>query len=335
MGDPSTQALTHASARRFSALAGACVLAATALVATVPLELALASVFLFAGPHNWMEFRYAIARLPSRLSPFREFFLVAIAGMVLLTVGALAIPGAARFGGSTTTLARWATAWNLALVGWIAALAFLRSRQKPVRDWTWVLPVALVAASLACWNPGVWSLLLVYAHPIVSFVVLDRELGRHHRHWRPAYRALLAALPLLIVVLLWSLRDAGPLPGEGTDALTMRIVAQAGGVQLTWLGPRALVATLALLELLHYAVWIVVMPVVTGMGAPWRRVRVAIVRDSVVRRRVVRFAFGGLAVAVVALWVAFTADYARARDVYFTLAIAHVLGEVPMLLRLA
>ena len=46
-------------------------------------------------------------------------------------------------------------------------------------------------------------------------------------------------------------------------------------------------------------------------------------------------ALGALAVAVVALWIAFTADYARARDLYFTLAVAHVLVEVPVVLRLA
>jgi hypothetical protein len=39
-------------------------------------------------------------------------------------------------------------------------------------------------------------------------------------------------------------------------------------------------------------------------------------------------------VAVVILWVGFAADYAETRDLYFTIAIAHVLAEAPFLLRM-
>ena len=37
---------------------------------------------------------------------------------------------------------------------------------------------------------------------------------------------------------------------------------------------------------------------------------------------------------VVALWLGFSTDYATTRDVYFTVAIAHVLAEAPFLLRM-
>ena len=40
------------------------------------------------------------------------------------------------------------------------------------------------------------------------------------------------------------------------------------------------------------------------------------------------------AFAVVALWACFWADYHDARDSYFTIAMGHVLAEVPFLLRL-
>lgn len=326
--------MNAASPLRFGAAAGGLLLGATLLVAKAPLEFALASVFLFAGPHNWMEFRYAVARLPSRLAVFRRFFSVALGGIVLLTVGSWAIPGAARFGGSARSAAMWALLWNLSLVGWIAGLAYLRSRERPVRDWPWLLPLALAIGALVCVAPTAWSLALVYAHPVVSFVVLDRELRRHHRQWRQVYHVALAAVPLAIVLLCWTLRDAPPLAGEGTDALTMRLVAHAGAREIPILSTRALVAALALLELLHYAVWIVALPVVTGQGAPWRAVRAAITRGWVTRQRAFRLALGLGAAAVLTLWIAFTADYARARDLYFTLAIAHVLAEVPVVLRL-
>ena len=39
------------------------------------------------------------------------------------------------------------------------------------------------------------------------------------------------------------------------------------------------------------------------------------------------------AVAVIALWLCFHANYPITRDIYFTLAMAHVLAEIPFLLR--
>jgi hypothetical protein len=39
-------------------------------------------------------------------------------------------------------------------------------------------------------------------------------------------------------------------------------------------------------------------------------------------------------VAVAGLWLGFSIDYATTRDVYFTIAIAHVLAEAPFLLRM-
>ena len=42
-----------------------------------------------------------------------------------------------------------------------------------------------------------------------------------------------------------------------------------------------------------------------------------------------------LGVFVVAvLWLGFSADYATTRDIYFTVAIAHVLAEAPFLLKM-
>jgi hypothetical protein len=39
-------------------------------------------------------------------------------------------------------------------------------------------------------------------------------------------------------------------------------------------------------------------------------------------------------IAVGVLWFGFSIDYATTRDVYFTVAIAHVLAEAPFLLRM-
>src|SRR5690348_17975436 len=65
-------------------------LAAALLAGWVPLRFSLVTVFLFAGPHNWLEFRYFLTRLPARWGRLRGFFLLAFVGIFGLT-GAFAL----------------------------------------------------------------------------------------------------------------------------------------------------------------------------------------------------------------------------------------------------
>ena len=43
---------------------------------------------------------------------------------------------------------------------------------------------------------------------------------------------------------------------------------------------------------------------------------------------------GGGAILVAALWASFAVDYATTRDVYFSIAMLHVLVEAPFVIRL-
>jgi len=74
------------SVRLFAAvlIASACVSAAVA--SWLPLQVSIATVFLFAGPHNWFEARYFLMRLPAKFGRSRNFFAVAFAGIFVLTV---------------------------------------------------------------------------------------------------------------------------------------------------------------------------------------------------------------------------------------------------------
>src|SRR4051794_31050044 len=85
--------------------------AAAALAGWAPLRFSIVTVFLFAGPHNWLEFRYFLTRLPARWGRLRPFFLLAFAGMIGLTA-AFAAFGAF---GSTSYLAgeAWLYAYSL------------------------------------------------------------------------------------------------------------------------------------------------------------------------------------------------------------------------------
>ena len=56
------------------------------LAAAFPVQLSVAAVVLFAGPHNWMEARYFAARMPVRWGHQRNFFLLAMGGVISLSI---------------------------------------------------------------------------------------------------------------------------------------------------------------------------------------------------------------------------------------------------------
>jgi hypothetical protein len=313
-------------------IAGVVLLACT-LAAAAPIGFSIAIVFLFAGPHNWLEARYMLSRMPARWGPLRVYFLTGIVGAVSLTVAFAALPWLGdRFAWSDAAYATSVALWNTLLIAWVAALALMRSRQNPRRDWQWLLPVALALVALNWLWPMVWSLTLVYLHPIVALCFLDRELARQRSPWRQAYRRSLALVPIGLVVLYLTLRHAPNLPGS--DVLTQAIAHHAGGGILAGVSTHLLVACHTFLEMLHYGVWIVAIPLVTMRTAPWQIDTVPLARRSPWWRRVVVAVVAFGAVVMLLLWSAFWADYPLTRNVYFTVAMLHVLAEAPFLLRL-
>jgi hypothetical protein len=328
---PSQPAPLSASRTGFALAALAVASAAAALSGWMPLQFSIVTVFLFAGPHNWLEFRYFLTRMPARWGRLRTFFLVAFAGMIGLT----AVFAAFFFlaGAGVISLETWLDLyplWATAFVLWVALLTHMRSRQNPRREWGWVWPVAFVLIAVMWLVPPLWSsLVLVYLHPLMAFWLLDRELRRSRPEWRSTFHLCLAAVPLFLAVLWWRLADSPPLPD---DVLPQQIAQHAGAGTLR-VSPRLLVATHTFLEMLHYGVWVLAMPLIGLRAAPWRVEKVPLARRSPAwRAGVLMFLACSLALVVV-LWVSFLADFTTTRSVYFTLAMFHVLAEVPFLLR--
>ena len=90
------------------------------------------------------------------------------------------------------------------------------------------------------------------------------------------------------------------------------------------------------MEMLHYAVWIVALPLI-GRAASrrfWDVKTVPVANHPKGYPRLVVGVFAVSLIAVAALWFGFSIDYSTTRDVYFTVAIAHVLAEAPFLLRM-
>jgi hypothetical protein len=318
------------SARVFALVTVVLASAAAFLAGWAPLGFSIVTVFLFAGPHNWVEARYFLSRLPARWGKLRTFFALAFAGILGLTISYGFLAWSARDwdeAGGRIALATWDTL----LVAWILALVRLRSQQNPRREWSWTIPVGLFLVALAWLHPEGWALSLVFLHPLMALWILDRELRRRKPEWLRAYRFCLVGLPLLLGLLWWRLADTQSLPG--TDAFTSRITRHAGADLLPGISSHLLVATHTFLEMLHYSVWLMAIPLVTLRTTPWRVDSVPLARRS--RRwkwAVTGLLLGGAAV-VALLWCGFLANYPVTRDLYFTMAMLHVFAEVPFLLR--
>lgn len=333
-GRACAQGRASSSGKTFAVACVGALVAAAALAGWAPFGLSVATVFLFAGPHNLSELRYFITRLPVRLGRSRSFFAVAASGVLTLTVayGALSLLADAVVWGDEGWRAATAL-WNSATVAWVVALVLMRGRTSPRRDWSWALPAGCALIGLNWLAPEAFSLALVYLHPLVALWFLDRQLRRTRRSWSSAYRACLVLLPLALGLLWWRLAAAPPLAVDGEVAF--RIVRHAGAGILPGISTHLLVSTHVFLETLHYGVWLLAVPLIAGTGlAPWGFQSIPLVRHRDGWPRLIRALLFAGACAVVALWLCFLADYPTTRDVYFTFAMAHVLAEAPFLLRM-
>jgi hypothetical protein len=330
---PRADAGWRVSARVFATILIASACLSAALASWLPLQMSIATVFLFAGPHNWFEARYFLMRLPARFGRSRNFFAVAFAGIFLLTVAYLALP--ALYYANIWSGANWPTAiatWNTALLLWIAALVVLRSRQNSRRDGFWAVPVAFALCAVNWLAPDLFSLAIVYLHPLIALWFLDRHLRRTKPEWLTIYRRCLLLLPILMVGMLWQLARTPSLADD--NGLFWRITQHAGAELLPNVSSHMLVSTHVFLEMLHYGVWILALPLIGATGALWKVNSIPLARRTRgFPKMIAAFLAVGLMMVAV-LWLGFTTNYAATRDVYFAVAIAHVLAEAPFLLRM-
>jgi hypothetical protein len=309
-----------------------CVLAAL-LISWNPLQLSILTVLLFAGPHNWMEFRYFLTQMPARWGKSKRFYAVGLGGVASLTAGYILLYALGQSWYLNETAWTFCIAlWNTLMLLWVCALVYLRGRQVQGRDWSWVFAIGFALCALAWAAPFSFSLGLVYLHPLIALWFLDRQLKRTRPQWRKAYHLCLAALPLLLCLMWTRLAGMGNLPG--IDALSWRITQHAGAGILQGVSSRTLVATHVFLETVHYGVWLVLIPL-AGLGASaWRTKRIPLVVHRDGWPRTVRAALVLGVFFVLVLWAGFAVNYETTRDIYFTLAMAHVLAEAPFLIRL-
>jgi hypothetical protein len=331
------------SVRTFSGVVLGLAVLSAAFASWLPLQVSVVTVFLFAGPHNWFELRYFLMRLPVRFGKSRNFFITAFAGIAFLTLAYVSLPMWYSFGvvpeGSWPTIL---ATWNTFLLLWLASLVWLRAKNKTRRNWAWApwtFPAALALCSLNWLAPEFFSLAIVYVHPLVALWFLDRHLARTRPEWLRVYRFCLCVLPLLLLAMFWQLTRTPALADD--NGLFWRITQHAGAQLLPNVSSRVLVATHVFLEMLHYGVWLLALPLIAPpRKTQQRRNRIWNVRSVPVARhprgfpKLVASTLALGVFLVVVLWFGFSLDYTTTRDVYFTLAIAHVLAEAPFMLRM-
>ena len=317
----------------FGAIVLFCVVASAAFASWLPLQVSIVTVFLFAGPHNWFELRYFLMRLPARFGRSRNFFLTAFAGLGVLTLTYVSLPLLYNAGlWSDETWTTVIASWNSLFLVWLVSLVWLRGKQKPRSNWTWTIPLALALCSFNWLSPELFSLAIVYVHPLIALWFLDRHLARTRPEWLQTYRRCLCLLPFVLAVMVWRLSQVSSLPDS--NGLFWRITQHSGAEVLPQVSSHLLVSVHLFLEMLHYAVWIIALPLIGASVRFWDVKTVPVARHIRGFPRLVAGLLVLALAAVVFLWLGFSIDYSTTRDIYFTIAIAHVLAEAPFLLRM-
>jgi hypothetical protein len=321
-----------------------CAVVAATFASWLPLQVSIVTVFLFAGPHNWFELRYFLMRLPVRFGRSRNFFLTAFGGIGVLTTSYLTLPVIYKTGLlSSEAVIDSLAIWNTLLLIWIGSLVWLRSRQKSQQkskpDWSWTIPLFLAFGAFNWWKPQLFSLAIVYLHPIVALWFLDRHLARTRRNWLRPYRLCLLLLPVLLGAMIWKLSQTTPL--ADSNGLFWRITQHSGAELFPQVSSHMLVSVHLFLEMLHYGVWIFALTLigpasgrVNANRRVWDVMSIPFARHPRGFPQLVSLLLVVGVVVVVTLWAGFSFDYSTTRDLYFTIAIAHVLAEAPFLLRM-
>jgi hypothetical protein len=302
-------------------------------IGSFPLAASVVTIFLFAGIHNLMEFRYFAARMPVRWGRSRLYYSVGIGGVIILAAIYLTLYFVSgNWLWAEVNWAIFAAGWNTAFVLWLATLVYLRGRQRPKSDWSWAFPAGFLLISLAWLVPQYWSLVLVYVHPFIAMWFLERQLRRTRPEWLGAYRLCLATIPVFVLLLWLLLANQPSLPED--SGLFSRIVQHAGGGILIGVSSHFLVATHVFLESIHYFVWILLLPLIDPRAVPWKFGEIPLFASKNGLPKLIAglLIFG--VIAILALWAGFALDYTTTRDIYFAFAIAHVLAEFPFLIKM-
>ena len=306
------------------------------LLRPCPIEFSIATVFLFAGPHNWFEVRYALGRLPARAGKLWGFFAISAVGIVGSHAAFAAIPWLTATSDSPTFIGGAYAVWNTTFLFWVATLVWMRSRTNPHFDGGWVWPLACLLAA------GVWLSPLALQRGADLPAPAAGTLAARSRTGPVAARvaarptgARSPAIPLLMAALWWRLADAPNLTGRPIvvdhrpiAATTPRRGSSTASRRTSWSRrTRSWRWSITACGSCSFRWW----GCARDPGNCGRSPR----RGGTVRGRAAcRICCSSGCWLCVVLWVCFLLDYGTTRSIYFTVAMLHVLAEIPFLLRM-
>jgi hypothetical protein len=302
------------------------------LIGSFPLSASIVTIFLFAGVHNFFEFRYFIARMPLKWGKSKGFYLFGIGGTLILTTIYLIIYfGSGNWLWSLTDSAILVSTWNTIFVLWLAGLVYLRGKHRR-KDWSLAFAIGFLISAFVWLFPNYWSLSLVYLHPFVAMWFLERQIRRTKPEWLRIYHYCLMTIPFFVISLWFAFANQPNLSQE--TQLFWRISQHAGSGILTNISSHFLVATHVFLETIHYAVWILLIPLVDFRAIPWKLNQIPMFAKEKGFPGILIGIFSVSLLLVFALWFGFVTDYSFTRDLYFAFAMAHVLAEMPFLIKM-
>lgn len=303
-------------------------------IGSFPLQASIATIFLFAGVHNWLEFRYFVGRMPLRWGRSAPFYCMAIGGVLFLAgLYWVAYAGSGTWLWNNKEWSLFVSVWNSLLIAWVLILYSMRKRNAKVsRVWLLLLSVAFLASSFAWLAPLYCSLALVFLHPLIAMWFLERQIRRTKREWLRAYQWCLLTVPMFIVVLAVWLSFQPNLPDE--QELFWRIAQHAGSQLFPAVSSHLLVTIHVFLETIHYFVWLLLIPLVDRRSIPWRFREIPLLSNARGLPKLIGAILALGAMVAIALWFGFFVDYTTTRDIYFAVAILHVLAEFPFLIKM-
>ncbi len=297
------------------------------LAGLAPIWFTLAAFCVFSAPHNFVEFRYFLARLPSRLGPFRSFFVTSFTGLAILFFMQVTVITLTRMRVLLPAqLEPIICVWNELLIIWVVALSVARYPQECSRLLPANLCIAILASIGNFCSPEIFNLCVSYVHALIGVWILDRELMRTRKDWVRPYRWCLLTVPLCIVFLIiWFYGQSSLVGSEMTLSQSIASLIFAPSISPLYLG------LFAFLQMVHYGVWVFAMPIAAQSWKRWRLNRIAVMRNRQPLSRVmsVVLMFGLASVGL--FWIGFRVDFATTNQVYATVATLHILAEIPLL----
>jgi hypothetical protein len=170
---------------------------------------------------------------------------------------------------------------------------------------------------------------MLFLHPLLGLWILEREIRRTRKTWLNSYHWCLLSIPIAVLGLFLFLN--GVPPDTANSQTLTRLSGNPGNMLFADASPAMMLSIYAFLQMVHYAIWVVAMPIVSQSWKRWRLDFMPALRNRAKLQAMVRIGFAMSGLAVICFWIGYKLDYTATLDFYVLLSTLHVLSEVPFM----